>query len=651
MKVLSDYDPEEKKKQSPFYVPPTLLSRTSGPGDFNQSREINPARRMAEQMAEQKRMNFFSSVRLKAEEEFGKIEAALEKNLVGDGTDAGVQPLLDQFNKTAEALRDKAPDDRAKAFVDDILYELKMRYAEMADKALQQKVMEQAGSSLPQNLKRHAAQAAAAPAEALEQILQNSLTEVEAQAMNGLALNQEQAEALKAKLPSEFWGGVMRDRIENDPDETLALLNDQNRLFGMDPETRMGLTILAQAEQSRRTGEDDRKKKRDTGLFQEQRWEKLLAMAETGRDDLDAEARISALGQEDISSSWKMARAQALGAHSFLRRTEGLSFRDRFTQALEEAGIEGEETSSRDMTLNLLRKQSDAFGRDPAGFVAAKVDQALGPNADPAERLRLMVKLQREMSGDETGFTPRVLRDQDAAQWREEYSQANPDAKMELLKKLDTMGPAFKRHALGEIRPGLAPQLALHALENNRSTNQDLKLWLRCQDLSSHDLTGDSKLNNDIGLAALQNLETSPAFQAMLAAWRLAPDTPGEERSVRELVHALTRFAQIKGDPWAPSNFLDENFRGLHQEGLASVWWLASKPMGRDLPERLERIRDALRDMLPDFDGNGVWTNAPNHEGFILVGEDEEPVRDSEGRIVRITLDRIRELSLLHASS
>jgi hypothetical protein len=92
------------------------------------------------------------------------------------------------------------------------------------------------------------------PAETLEQILQNSLTEVEAQALNGLALNQEQAEALKAKLPSEFWGGVMRDRIENDPDETLALLNDQNRLFGMDPETRMGLTILAQAEQSRRTG-------------------------------------------------------------------------------------------------------------------------------------------------------------------------------------------------------------------------------------------------------------------------------------------------------------------------------------------------------------------------------------------------------------
>ena len=169
---------------------------------------------------------------------------------------------------------------------------------------------------------------------------------------------------------------------------------------------------------------------------------------------------------------------------------------------------------------------------------------------------------------------------------------------------------------------------------------------MRCQDTNSHDLTGDSKLNEDIGLAALRNLENSPSFQAMLSSWRLAPDTPGQERSARELVHALTRFAQIKGDPWAPANFLDENFRGLHQEGLASVWWPASKPMPRDLGERLERIRDSLGDLLPDFDGNGIWTNAPNDEGFILVGEDEELVKDSEGRIVRITLERLREISL-----
>ena len=49
-------------------------------------------------------MNFLSSARLQAEEEFGKAEGSWRETVTGDGSDAGVQPLLDQFNKTADAL-------------------------------------------------------------------------------------------------------------------------------------------------------------------------------------------------------------------------------------------------------------------------------------------------------------------------------------------------------------------------------------------------------------------------------------------------------------------------------------------------------------------------------------------------------------------
>jgi hypothetical protein len=465
---------------------------------------------------------------------------------------------------------------------------------------------------------------------------------------------------------------VVYEQMQQDPDAAKKMLGEYGR--AMTAKTRQGLhaavdsairTRDLEAGALRREREKKLKQAQDTkaveyvGLLEDS----VASVMETGKA-LPGTAKMIAEMQA-MGGTWKTRGdryaaqfSQAGAARAFIIENRDRPFEEQRRRAVEElapqGGAEGYAGARavRDAVLKHIDTQVRKFDADPAGYAMPRAAEELrmaGIRPDENALIGKSLEIQRRMGVAE----PRVLPTDQAHKLRDEYEAADADGKIGIIRKLDQFG-GHKMRVLSEIGRGVVPQFAAAIAASDAASTGDARLLIQAADAKDADIPGDATAKNDIKKDVLDVLDGSEAWEALRGVARMQPQNVAQQQMVRQLQDTLVRVGQMAGDANTAGKLLDENFGAFAEDDLAAVFWPRSQAAPDDLEDKLRAARrgvgafieyqrgivgDALFDeRVRDLTGRGVWVNAPDGDGFILLAPGGQAVVDAQGEFFRTRL-------------
>jgi hypothetical protein len=354
----------------------------------------------------------------------------------------------------------------------------------------------------------------------------------------------------------------------------------------------------------------------------------------------DLLAEYAGLGEQYAERAARVGRSvsQAREVHAFLREGERRDDGELVPFAEQAARLErlrpqsqdgaSEAMERYDLARKGLAERVKEFEADPAAWALREAGRELGEagaGADGGMRvLERSLAMQRELTGRPGSLLPGAQREALADRWQ----RADVDGKLELLRSLDALGPR-KGMALAEIKAPATAQIAQSVLDADPGAGNDARTILAAITARPEDLPKSDLTPSDIS----GMLEGSELLRALESVARRQPYNAAYQNFVRRTQDAMGNAVRMAGEDGLAA--FDRHLGVLDEEDLAACFFPRQRvdieALEASLREQRAHVADFLgwqRELLPEADWRerirvieerGVWVNAPDGEGFVLL--------------------------------
>lgn len=508
---------------------------------------------------------------------------------------------------------------------------------------------------------------------------------------SGYMTREEGQKELRGFLSEKDTFRARRDILEDPAAAFESLANAENLPDGqamkyqnLDPGKRMVLAEHAQSEVKRLESEAKMAQREEEARVKEYQatrasvimgdLEDAAASAmETGKVSTSAFSgarELLSFGGQYSKVGEKYLRKLNKGAESwsFIREHADLPFDQQLAEAdaklKPEPASEGYAEQSA-LYHNVVKYVSDQKKRatdDPAGYSIPRAAESLrNAGVDPAKAPEALAQKSFEIQKG-LGLKQHVLPKESADKLKDEYETADADGKLSIMKSLDAYG-SFKPKVLAEIHHSAASQVAQFLLNSNGAGIADARVMIQAEAMKEEDIPSASREKGFVQKTK-DNIAASDGYRALTSLAKMQPSNADAQKFAAEFEHVLVRASQIKNDPAYGAKLLERNMGAIADENIAGVFFPKDQAPS-NLKDRLRQARQEAvtsiewqRQMLPprlfaerarDITERGMWVNAPDGKGFILLHPNGNAITDQAGQPVRTDMNTLRNMERRNA--
>ena len=358
---------------------------------------------------------------------------------------------------------------------------------------------------------------------------------------------------------------------------------------------------------------------------------------ETGDNSamVDIENSLRAIGRTGDATDIAKKRRITEKAHSVIRGGSDMSLMDQWNYVQKELAVDSTENASlksraKDQAEKVVKARMQAFQKAPSDYVAKLVDPDLTPEQQAERRL----ELQKEV-GKGIRYKPEVLTKEEAAVYQEAWDDADANGKLDMLTRLNGFG-AHRGAVLEQIGVPASSQIAASMFWENPMAKGDARILITAATAKPADIPKTGVTDAEV----LKELEASDVMKSLRTVARNQPGNVRFQGFVAGVEKTLINAAKISGDKATVGKLLDKHFASIVDDTTAiyfspskvpdvTALEVALKNRRKALGESLEYQREmfekagmpseAFDERIETIAEHGVWVNAPDGDGFVLL--------------------------------
>lgn len=436
----------------------------------------------------------------------------------------------------------------------------------------------------------------------------------------------------------------------------------QNDMWAVDPKVKARFLDRAKAQRKQIKAETDRKASDiKSGIPDAEAY-----FLESGDNSalVDIENRLRTIGRAGDASEVAKKRRITEKAHSVIRAGSDMPLMDQWEYVQKELAVDSTENASlkaraKDQAEKVIKARMQSFQKSPADFVASMVDPKLSAERQAERRL----EIQKEI-GKGIRFKPEVLTKEEAAVYQDAWEEADANGKLDILTRLNGFG-AHRKAVLEQVGVPASTQIAAFMFWDNPMAKGDARVLITAATAKPSDIPKTGVTDSEV----LNELEDSDVMSALRTVAKNQPGNVRFQGFVAEVEKTLINAAKISGDKATAAKLLDKHFASIIDDTTAiyfspskvpdmTALEVALKNKRASLGESLEYQREmfekagmpaeAFDERVGSIIDNGVWVNAPDGDGFVMLnpldagtGGSGAAVRLKDGDYFRLRYDDI----------
>jgi len=432
--------------------------------------------------------------------------------------------------------------------------------------------------------------------------------------------------------------------------------------WAVDPSVKAKYLDRAKSERKRITAETNRK----AGDIKSGIADAEAYFLETGDNTalVGIENSLVALGRKGDASDVQKKRRITEKAHSVIRGGTNMPLMDQWDYVQKNLSVDSMENASlkskaKAQAEKVVKARMQTFQKAPADYVAKMVDPTLPPERQAERRL----EIQKEL-GQGLRYKPQILTNEEATVYQDAWSDADANGKLDILTRLNGFG-AHRGMVLKQVGVPASAQVAASMFWENPMAKGDARILITAATAKAADIPKTGVTDAEV----LKEIEDSDVMKALRTVAKNQPGNVRFQGFVADIEKTLINAGKIGGDKAVAGKLLDKHFASIVDDTTAIYFSPGKVPdvdalevalknkraaLGESLEYQREKFEkegmpaEAFDERLGVIVDNGVWVNAPDSDGFVLLnpldsgtGGSGSTIRTQDGDYFRLGWDDI----------